>query len=130
MAEVAKVRVIFGDTDAMGMVYHATYLRYFEIGRAEWLRSRGRAYREVQEEGVWLPVVEVAAKYRAPARYDDLLSIDAVLTEVRSASATFTYRLLRDDAVLVEGHSVHACIDQQGKPRRFPDNLVQLLQPG
>ncbi len=92
----ARLRVIYGDTDQMGVVYHANYFRYFEFSRMEFFRARGGNYRELEEQGFQLPVVEATAQYKAPARYDDLLVIRPILSELRRASLTFTYELFRE----------------------------------
>lgn len=125
----ATQRVIYGDTDQMGVVYYANYLRYFEHARNELLRARGGTYRALEAQGLMLPVVEVGVSYRAPARYDDLLLI---ATEIRSASRvrlTFGYEVRREgeDTVLCSGHTVHACITTAGKPTRLPEHVLQLV---
>jgi acyl-CoA thioester hydrolase len=130
LPEVARVRVIYGDTDQMGMVYYGNYLRYFEIGRNELLRRIGAPYRAFEEaHGLMLPVVEAKVHYRRPARYDDELSICAAVPEVGGASARFVYRIRRlpDGEELVSGHTVHACIDARGKVARLPAPLRELL---
>jgi acyl-CoA thioester hydrolase len=126
----AVYRVIYGDTDQMGVVYHGNYLRLFEIGRAEWIRSRGRPYGRFEREGYFLPVVEAGLRYRLPARYDDEVAIHAAISDVRGASLRFTYALRRlaDEALLVEGHTLHACVGPDGKVRPLPDELRALLQ--
>jgi acyl-CoA thioester hydrolase len=121
------VRVRYADTDQMGFVYYANFLRYFEVARAEWLRSGGLPYSSVESEGALLPVVEAHVRYLAPARYDDLLAIDCGPASVRAASARFTYEVRRGDQLLVEGYTTHACIDRNGRPRRFPAPLRALL---
>jgi acyl-CoA thioester hydrolase len=132
MDPVTRVRVSYGDTDKMGIVYYANYLRFFEIGRAEWIRSRGRPYREIEQEGVLLPVVEAHVRYRAPARYDDVIEIAVAPEEVRRASLRFRYELRRaeEDAVLAEGYTVHACVGPEGRPRRMPDDVLKMLGGG
>lgn len=117
MEKVATVRVIYGDTDAMGIVYYGNYLRWFEVGRAELMRRRGFAYREMNEDGAHLPVVESHAAYRSPARYDDLLDVFAEIRELRGVRLTFGYRIARatDGKTLVEGHTVHAFTDSEGR---------------
>jgi acyl-CoA thioester hydrolase len=126
-----QIRVIYGDTDQMGVVYYANYLRYFEAGRNELIRARGLRYRDFEARfGLLLPVVEAGVKYVEAARYDDLISVETTLAEVRRASARFTYRLLRDQDLLATGFTVHACIDPQGRVRRLPTELVQCLQGG
>ncbi|MFT3916027.1 MAG: thioesterase family protein [Anaeromyxobacteraceae bacterium] len=128
----ATVRVIYGDSDQMGVVYYANYLRYFEAGRNEFIRAKGLRYRDFEERyGLVLPVAEAAVKYLVPARYDDLLTIEVSLAEARRASARFTYRVVRDDGqVLATGHTVHACVDRDGKVKRLPPELVQALLAG
>jgi acyl-CoA thioester hydrolase len=127
---VARYRVIYGDTDQMGFVYYGNYLRYFEIARNELLRAAGANYRAFEKtHGLILPVVEAAIRYRRPARYDDELAIFAVVPEVRGASARFDYQIRRlpDGEVLVDGHTVHACVDAQGRVARIPAALREAL---
>lgn len=126
-----SIRVIYGDTDRMGVVYYANYLRYFEAGRNEWFRAQGARYREVEaEQGILLPVVEANVRYHRSARYDDLLRVETRVTEIRRASVRFDYRVVReeDDALLAEGHTVHACIDREHKPRRLPEPILAILR--
>jgi acyl-CoA thioester hydrolase len=131
LVEVARVRVIYGDTDQMGMVYYGNYLRYFEIARNEFLRRIGAPYRAFEEtHGLMLPVVEANVRYRRPARYDDELAILAAVPEVTGATARFVYQIRRvpDREELVSGSTVHACIDARGKVARIPQSLRELLQ--
>lgn len=123
-------RVIYGDTDQMGVVYYGNYLRYFEAGRNEFLRAKGARYRDLERElKIHLPVVEASVRYRQSARYDDLLRIETEVTEVRRASLRFAYRILReeDQRLLAEGETVHACVDLEQKPVKLPGRLVELL---
>jgi len=123
------VRVIYGDTDQMGVVYYANYLRYFEASRGNYLRERGRSYREFERHGVLLPVVEAHVRYHSSARYEDLLHIEPRITSVRGATLRFDYLVTRSGELLAEGYTVHACIAQAtGKPTRFPDDIRALLQ--
>ena len=130
LRDVARYRVIYGDTDQMGFVYYGNYLRYFEIARNEFLRLAGARYRAFEEtHGLMLPVVEAHVRYRRPARYDDELAIHAAITEVRGASARFVYEIRRlpDGEPLVDGYTVHACIDTQGRVARIPAELRMAL---
>jgi acyl-CoA thioester hydrolase len=130
LREVARYRVIYGDTDQMGMVYYGNYLRYFEIARNEFLRQAGARYREFEEtHRLMLPVVEAHVRYRKPARYDDELAIYAAIPEVRGASARFVYEIRRlpDGEPLVDGHTVHACVDGEGRIVRLPPALRAAL---
>jgi acyl-CoA thioester hydrolase len=127
----ARIRVIYGDTDQMGVVYHANYLRYFEFARSEFFRAHGGSYRELERDGVLLPVAEASVTYKAPARYDDLLRVRVRVSELRRASLAFSYEVVREDApekLLTTGHTVHACTGRDGRPTRLPEPLVRLLK--
>ena len=126
-----ELRVIYGDTDQMGVVYYANYLRFFEAGRNEFIRAKGLRYRDFEERhGLRLPVTEASVRYQQPARYDDLVQVETSLTGLRRVSATFGYRLVRDGTLLATGHTVHACVDLAGKLRRLPEELVTRLSTG
>jgi len=130
LREVAVVRVIYGDTDQMGMVYYANYLRYFEVARNEYMRAAGANYRAFEEaHGLYLPVVEAHVAYRRPARYDDELRILAGLSPVGAASARFDYEIRRrvDDEPLVTGYTLHACITADGRVVRIPPEMRAAL---
>jgi acyl-CoA thioester hydrolase len=121
-----QIRVLYGDVDQMGIVYYANYLRYFEAGRGEFLRAHGRSYRDVEAEGLRLPVIEARVRYKAPARYDDLLRLETELTQTRGATFQFAYSVRREGVELVSGETLHACVNAQGKPTRVPPDLVAL----
>jgi acyl-CoA thioester hydrolase len=123
LREVARVRVIYGDTDQMGMVYYANYLRYFEIARNEYLRDAGATYRAFEEtHGLRLPVVEAQVSYHRSARYDDELVISAATFARGAASVRFEYEIHRasDGERLVSGRTIHACITREGRVVRLP----------
>lgn len=127
----ARVRVIYGDTDQMGVVYHANYFRYFEFSRMEFFRARGGSYQQMEQEGYMLPVAEASCQYKRPARYDDLLLIRPRVSELRRASILFTYEVVREDApstLLCTGRTLHACVGRDGKPRRLPDMFVRMVE--
>jgi len=127
------IRVRYGDTDQMGVVYYANYLRFFEIARGEWLRAAGLPYKEIEAEGALFPVIEARVRYRLPARYDDEIVVACHPSKVGAASLRFDYvvRRGRPDGVdiLAEGHTDHACIDGRGRPRRMPPKVRALLVP-
>jgi acyl-CoA thioester hydrolase len=126
-----QIRVIYGDTDQMGVVYYANYLRFFEAGRNEFIRARGLRYRDFETRfGLVLPVAEAGVKFIEAARYDDLVSVETSLAELRRASARFTYRLLRDEELLATGFTLHACVAPGGGIRRLPAELVRCLEGG
>jgi acyl-CoA thioester hydrolase len=122
------IRVRYADTDALGVVYNAAYLAWFEIGRTEWLRSRGLPYREVEARGLSLPVTEAFVRFRIAARYDDMLEIETSLQNARSREVTFAYRLFRGDCCIAEGRTVHAPLDaSSGRVVRLPGWLAEAL---
>jgi acyl-CoA thioester hydrolase len=124
-----RCRVIYGDTDAGGVVYYANYLRYCEAARTEFMRDRALSYKEIEEQGFILPVVECQLRYKASARYDDLLRIETCLLEVKPRTCRFTYRIFResDGKMLAQGYTVHAIVDLKGRLARFPDKLLAAL---
>lgn len=125
-----EMRVRFCETDLMGVVHHSNYLVYFEVGRVDWLRKRNITYADWTDRGVQVPVVDAKLRYRAPARFDDLLSIETTLTLLRNVSLDYSYRIVRGDAVLAEGSTRLACIDQHGKLLRMPEAIRELLLGG
>jgi acyl-CoA thioester hydrolase len=126
-----ELRVIYGDTDQMGVVYYGNYLRYFEAARNEFIRAKGLRYRDFEAQyALRLPVIEAQVSYKQPARYDDLIAVEITLAEARRASARFDYRIVRDDVLLVTGYTMHACVDLAGKVQRMPAELIQRLGAG
>ncbi|MGN6104543.1 MAG: acyl-CoA thioesterase [Kofleriaceae bacterium] len=124
-----EIRVIFGDTDQMGVVYYANYLRYFESARAAYWRDLGKSYQDLVDWGVALPVVEAHCQYRRPAHYEDLLVVDVWVSELRSASLRFAYRVLRGGELLAEGYTRHAVIGTDGRPKALPPALRDAIPP-
>jgi acyl-CoA thioester hydrolase len=126
----SECRVIYGDTDTGGVVYYGNYLRFFESGRTEILRANGTSYRELEEKGYILPVVECHTRYKASAQYDDLLIVETSIHEVKKISCRFNHRIIRadDQKLLVKGYTVNACVDRQGKLTRLPDYFLNILQ--
>jgi acyl-CoA thioester hydrolase len=129
---VVRLRVRFYETDLMGIVHHGSYVGYLEVARVEWLRRRGVAYATWAQRGLHLAVVDLALKYRAPARFDDEIDVEAVLGEWRAASIRFDYRLLRvgDGALLAEGSTRLACVDGAGALKRIHDEMTDVLARG
>lgn len=125
----ARQRVIYGDTDQMGVVYYANYLRWFELSRLEYLRARGGNYAALEASGFGLPVVTAHAEYKASARYEDMVLIRAHLAELKRVSLRFDYEIRResDAQVLCTGYTVHACVGKTGRPAPIPAELRALL---
>jgi acyl-CoA thioester hydrolase len=127
------VRVRYAETDQMGVVYYANYLVWFEVGRTDLLRSAGWSYREMEIDGVSLPVIEAHCTYRESAKYDDELEVRTRGTMVSKVRVEFTYEVVRtaDQAVLATGSTVHASLDRNGRPCRMPERVRHLLaEPG
>jgi acyl-CoA thioester hydrolase len=126
----ARVRVRYAETDQMGVVYHANYLVWFEIGRVELMRQRGLDYKQLEiEEGCWIAVVEAMARYKAPARYDDELIIETVVCSLRGPIIRFGYKILRatDKLLLCEGETVHVVLGRDMKRRAIPKKYAEIL---
>ncbi len=126
-----ETRVTYADTDAMGVVYYAHYMRWFEIGRTEFMRSLGIAYKEMESEGIYLPVSEVFCRYLVSAKYDDVLTIETSVDFLKHASIQFSYRILRksDEVELVTGQTLHAFVNREGRIIRVPGHLKEKLKP-
>ena len=125
-----RVRVRYAETDQMGVVYHANYLIWFEIGRVELMRQHGLDYKLMEsEDGCGIAVVEVTARYRAPARYDDELTIETTLLKLRGPIVRFGYKIVRaeDGMLLCEGETVHVVVGRDMKRRPMPKKYAELL---
>jgi acyl-CoA thioester hydrolase len=126
-----EIRVRYADTDQMKVVYHGKYLEYFEVGRAALIRSLGLPYSELETRGILLPVIEAFAKYRKPARYDDLLSVEAIVSELPKATLKINYQVFRnhEEEPLAEGYTVHSFLNvATGKPTRPPLYFMQIME--
>ena len=126
-----RVRVRYAETDQMGVVYHANYLVWFEVGRVELMRQRGLDYKHMEiEEGCGIAVVEATARYKAPARYDDELIVETAVLQVRGPVVRFGYRILRaeDRLLLCEGETVHVVVDRDMRRRPMPKKYAALLR--
>jgi acyl-CoA thioester hydrolase len=111
----------------MSIVYYSNYLKLFEIGRTELLRELGTTYREVEERGFFLPATEAYLKYIKPALYDDLLKIKTMIGFVKRASSRFDYTIYRGEDIIVQGYTIHACLNRENRIVRFPDFLLNIL---
>jgi len=127
-------RVCVAETDMMGVVHHANYVAYFEKGRLEYMRRRGLPYKAVIERGYHMPVVELNIRYRKPAHFDDLLSVETRLGALTRVTVRFNYTVRRPkldsrepSELLLEGHILLACIDEKNRPRPLPEDIVRTL---
>lgn len=122
-----EYQVIFGDTDQMGVVYYANYLRFFEGARASYWRALGRSYKDLEDAQIAMPVVEAHVNYRRPAHYEDILVVQTEVTDVRAASLRFVYEVRCGDNLLAEGFTRHAVIGPGGKPRALPEFMRAIV---
>ncbi|MEA2013017.1 MAG: thioesterase family protein [Verrucomicrobiota bacterium] len=123
-----EYRVPYADTDQMGVVYYANYLTYFERVRNEFLREIGYSYLNFEKAGYMLPVMEARCFYKAPAKYDDILTIHAWRPKIKNARIQLSCKVMRDEKLLAEGYTVHACIDiKTRKPKKIPEDLQKRI---
>ncbi len=123
-------RVRYKDTDQMGMVYYGNYFTFFEIGRVEYIRERGVAYKEMErEDDSFIVVAEACCRYLRSARYDDLLRIRTRVSESRRRSIRFAYEILRDEdgEMLATGETLHIICNRHGRPKSLPEKYRRLF---
>jgi acyl-CoA thioester hydrolase len=118
-----EFRVRYKETDAMGVVHHANYFTYFEMGRVEQLRANGGDYRKMEEDGLFLVIARINCSFHRPAYYDDVVRLRTTTTRVTGAKVEHDYELYRGEELLCKAHSVLACIDRTGNVQRIPDWL-------
>ncbi len=125
----SRFRVRYAETDAMRIVHHSSYIVWFEEGRSEYMRQVGFPYSRLESMGYYLAVTEVKARYLRAAKYDEEVIVRTTVASVRSRGVTFRYQVLRaaNGELLAEGESVHVCIDDDGRPRRLPKEVTELI---
>ena len=122
-----QITVRYAETDMMGIVYHGSYLPWFEIGRTTLLKENGLSYRDLEAAGYLLPVLEVAVKYLRPALYDDVVTVITTLAEKPLLRIQLSYEVRRGDELLATGQTSHAFIDRDGRPVRPPPNFTERM---
>jgi acyl-CoA thioester hydrolase len=129
IAATTVIRVRYAETDQMGVVYYANYFAWFEVGRCEALRAAGYSYRDLEAQGLLLPVIEASCRYLQPGRYDDEIAITASGHLISAARIAFDYQLVRgsDGLALADGRTVHAAMSPSGRPCRLPPHIKTLL---
>lgn len=128
---ITTLRVRYAETDQMGVVYYANYLIWCEIGRVEFMRQLGLDYKTMEvEDGCMLPVVEANCRYKAPARYDDLIRVETSISGLRQSVVKFAYRILRDETneLLTEAETVHVVVDLKMQKSSMPERYVAALR--
>ena len=123
-------RVIYGDTDNMGQAYYGNYFRWFEIGRSEMFRHLGLSYKEVEDNGIFLPVAETQCKYSTPAKYDDILVIETSVDPAIKAGIKFNYKIYQEDGrtLIAQGYTLHPYVNTEGKVVRPPRFMKEILE--
>ena len=127
---VVVLRPRYGEVDSMGVVYHAHYLVYFDVGRCEWMRAAGTPYAGLEARGFRLAVIAADVRYIKPALYDEELSVLTRVTHVGGASVSFAYQLRGAVGLLATGHTRLGCLDRQNRPVRLPQDALNLLRAG
>ncbi len=128
MESLTELRVRYAETDAMGIVHHATYPVWMELGRSAFLRELGQRYADWEARGVRLVVNEIRVRFRSPARYDELVQVRTALLEPGRRRVVFGYRIERNGTLLAEGESVHLVAGSDNRARVLPDDLLALIQ--
>jgi acyl-CoA thioester hydrolase len=128
-SSVSTLRVRYAETDKMGVVYYANYLVWFEVARADLLRSLGWSYREMEIAGISLPVIEAHCQYLRPARYDDEIEVTTEGRMLSPVRMEFQYKVVRteDRSIAAEGKTVHAAVDPSGRPCRLPERVREVF---
>ena len=122
------IRVRYGETDQMGYVYYGNYAQYFEVGRVEAMRALGMSYRELEETGYMLPVMSLNVSYIAPAKYDDILTVETEIVSLNGIRLRFCYKVFKDEKLLCEGETILVFVDKTTmKPIQPPKHFVALV---
>ncbi len=124
-----SLRIRYGETDQMGVVYHGNYVQYLEMGRIEWLRNLGISYRDMEESGIMLPVVSISLNYKKSARYDDLIHVKTQLKKLPTVAIEFDYEITDENgAIITLATTKLAFIDMKTKkPMRCPKYILDQL---
>jgi acyl-CoA thioester hydrolase len=120
---VITFRVRYPETDPVGVVHHSRFLQYFEMGRIELLRSLGHSYADLERQGIFFVVTRAEVRYRAPARFDDVLTLTTRLMRATHVRYDHSYELRRDGTLLAEGQTTIACVDRSGQLIAIPESL-------
>ena len=125
-----EIRVRYGETDQMGVVYHGNYAQYLEIGRIEWLRHLGVSYKKMEEEGIILPVISLSLNFKKSATYDDIICVKTFLRKLPTAKIEFEYEITNEAGeILTTANTTLAFIDARTKrPVRCPQYILDKLQ--
>lgn len=129
---VVRDKVRFVETDMMGVVHHANYFRWFEMGRVEYLRQVGIQLLDLMAEGIVFPITDVSCQYRSSAKFDDVILIETIMEQASKVKMVFSYRVIReaDGVLLAEGRTQNVFTDESGKITRLPEVYYERLYKG
>lgn len=127
-----EIRIIYADTDQMGIVYHANYLKFFEIGRTELLRNLGIPYKVCEEKGIMLPVKEVFIDYKQSAKYDDIIIVSSYVAKLKNVSLKINYEIHEKQSgkLLTLGYTLHPFVNKDGKVAVPSEDIFQIIKSG
>ena len=129
-AIVTPIRVRYSEVDSMKWANHGAYARWFEVGRAEFMRQRGLSYKKLEDMGFYMPITELYCKYIQSIKYDDLIHIATWPSRIRRASVRFEYKLLNNGDVMARAYTDHVCLDGQREIVRMPAVLLDIFKEG
>lgn len=121
-------RIIYADTDKMGVVYHSNYFKFFEMFRGELMRENNLSYKEIENEGFMLPIIESHCEYKIPARYDDVIEITGNVSEIKGVRIKIECEIFCNTKLIAKGYTVHICTNENGKPIKIPSKIIQMYQ--
>lgn len=126
---ISSLRVSYSETDQMGVVYHGNYAKYFELGRTEWLRSLGVTYKDMEANGIMLPVISLNLKFLKSAFYDEVITVETILKKKPVVKIEFDYVIRNENKdILCTGNTVLAFIDMKtNKPMKCPDDILDRI---
>ena len=128
MTHKIELRVRYEETDRMGVVYYGNYLVWFEIARTEFFRALGILYRELEEkDGLRLMVAQAECVYRSPATYDDVVTVQTDISEIKNSSLSFSYKVFCGARLLAAGKTSHVFTNKEGRPVRIPDGVRKAI---
>lgn len=125
LVDEVSIRVRYAETDRMGLLHHANYIVYFEQARTEMLRKQGVSYRDMEDAGHLIVIIDLDCKFKRPAYYDDVLTIRTTIERLTHVKIVHKHEVVRDGVFLAEGHTTVACVDREGRPQALPNSFVR-----
>jgi len=123
-----RIRTRYAESDQMGFIHHSSYVPYFEQARVELMRDMGCPYKEMEEKKFFLPLIDIYVKYLQPNKFDDELTVCAILDDMPGAKLTVRYEIYREEVLTTTGYTTHGFINAEGRPCRPPKDFVQICK--